>query len=377
MAAPALVTVRLADAPWASAIDAAIDGRDVSVAVGVDTRIVYEHLGLQARIPASNQKLLTSMAALEAWGPSFRFPTIAMARKPMRDGVVRGDLWIVGSGDPEISSASMAQLASRLQAAGLTRVGGSVVGDTAAFTREWWAPGWVRGLSRSYVNRATALAFDGNAGSGLPEEHAAASLTAALESLGIEVDGAPTVGEGPTDLTAFTRITSPPLHDLLTTQNHGSENFYAEMLLKALGAHATGDSRSTAEGAAAVEAWAAGWGVQAQVRDGSGLSHEDRISTQDLVALLLLAAREPWTEALVESLPGPGEGTVGVRLVGLPVRAKTGTLFETPVSALSGYVTDAAGDQVVFSVISRGLDKTTASAIEDEVVRILAGAGIG
>ncbi len=371
-----LITQRLSDAAWTSAIDAAVEGRDVSVAVGTDTRIVYEHLGAQARIPASNQKLLTSMAVLAAWGPSFRFPTTAMSGKPALDGVVRGDLWLVGSGDPEISSASMTRLASRLHAVGLTRVTGSVMGDTSAFTREWWAPGWVRGLSRSYVNRATALAFDGNAGAGLPEQQAAASLTAALESLGVEVAGAPGAGERPTDLTPLTRIPSAPLAALLTTQNHGSVNFYAEMLLKALGAHA-GAPGSTARGAAAVESWADGWGVDAQVRDGSGLSHEDRISAHDLVALLLLAAREPWGSALVRSLPGPGDGTVGSRLIGVQVWAKTGTLFETPVSSLSGYVTDAGGTKIAFSVISRDLDKTTASAIEDEVVHILAAARIG
>ena len=372
-----LITVQLSDAAWTAAIDAASGGRDVSVAVGTGARIVHSHLGKQRRVPASNQKLLTSMAALDTWGPWFRFPTVAMAAHPPVDGVVRGDLWIVGSGDPEISGATMSQLASRLRAAGLTRVGGSVIGDTSAFTREWWAQGWVRGLSRSYVNRATALAFDGNAGAGLSEQEAASVLTAALEFHGIEVEGAPNAGERATDLTTLARISSPPLRELLATQNHGSVNFYAEMLLKALGARATGEPGSTVDGAAAVSAWAEGWGVEAQVRDGSGLSHEDRISTQDLVALLLLAVRERWGSALAESLPGPGEGTVGARLIGLPVRAKTGTLIETPVSSLSGYVTDASGETLAFSVISRGLDKTTAIEIEDEVVRILAAARVG
>ena len=381
----ARLSVQPSDAPWTAAIDAAIAGRDVSVAVGVDARIVHSHLGRVVRVPASNQKLLTSMAALATWGPSFRFPTTAMAEAPFTDGVVRGDLWIVGSGDPGVSAASMARLATRLDAAGLTRVRGSVVGDTSAFTREWWAPGWVPGLSRSYVNRATALAFDANAGSS-PEEQASAALTAALESRGVEVVGAPRaasldagapgLSEGATDLTPLARISSPPLRELLTTQNHGSVNFYAEMLLKALGARSTGGPGSTADGAAAMEGWAEGWGVEAQVRDGSGLSHADRISTQGVVSLLLLALREPWASVLVESLPGPGDGTVGDRLVGVPVRAKTGTLFETSVSSLGGYVTDANGATVAFSVMSRGLDKTIAASIEDEIVRILAAADI-
>ncbi|HEX7247783.1 MAG TPA: D-alanyl-D-alanine carboxypeptidase [Actinomycetota bacterium] len=383
---PARISVQSSDAAWTDAIDAAVDGRDVSVAVGIDGRIVHSHLGRVPRVPASNQKLLTSMAALATWDPSFRFATIAMAAEPLVGGVVRGDLWIVGSGDPEISAASMARLATRLHAAGLTRVRGSVVGDTSAFTREWWAPGWVPGLSRSYVNRATALAFEGNAGSS-PEAQAAAALTAALESRGVEVAGdpaaasldaaAPGLSDGATDLTPLARISSPPLRDLLTIQNHGSVNFYAEMLLKALGAHATDAAGSTAAGALAVERWADGWGVEAQVRDGCGLSHGDRVSTHGVVSMLLLALREPWASVFVESLPGPGDGTVGDRLIGLPVRAKTGTLFETPVSSLGGYVTDANGSTVAFSVMSRGLDKATAASIEDEIVRILADADIG
>ncbi|HVF07860.1 MAG TPA: D-alanyl-D-alanine carboxypeptidase, partial [Actinomycetota bacterium] len=112
-------------------------------------------------------------------------------------------------------------------------------------------------------------------------------------------------------------------------------------------------------------------------RDGSGLSYADRISTQGVVSLLLLTMREPWASALVGSLPGPGDGTVGDRLAGVPLRAKTGTLVETPVSSLGGYVTDADGTTVVFSVISRGVDKATAASIEDEIVRILAAADVG
>jgi D-alanyl-D-alanine carboxypeptidase/D-alanyl-D-alanine-endopeptidase (penicillin-binding protein 4) len=214
-AAAPIISEEPSRAAWTDAIDAAIDGRDVSVAVGVGSRIMYAHLGRLLRIPASNQKLLTSMAALDEWGPSFRFRTVAGARKPPLDGVLRGDLWIIGSGDPEISRSAMARLASRLRAGGLTRVVGSVMGDTGAFTREWWAPGWVPGLSRRYVTRATALAFDGNEGIGLPELAAASALTAALESVGVRVDGAPDAREAPQGVVEVGGVRSAPLHELL------------------------------------------------------------------------------------------------------------------------------------------------------------------
>ncbi len=371
------VEEHLVVADWTRAVDQAVSGREVSVAVGVRDTILYVHVGAERRIPASNQKLLTSMAALDIFGPGHRFPTIAATRRPPKDGVIHGDLWLVGSGDPELDASSMARLAARLGAAGVTRIGGGVIGDTAAFTREWWAPGWVPGLSRSYVTRTTALAFDGNTGSGLPEEAAAASLTASLRASGIDVRGEPSTGEAPTGIDTVARIGSRPLRDLLAVQNHGSVNFYAETLLKAIGAVSSGDAGSTAAGADAVAAWAAARGVMAQVRDGSGLSHQDLVSAQGLTTLLLLAQDEPWGAALDESLAPAGEGTLGGRLVGIPVRAKTGTLFETPVSALSGYVTDANGTRVAFSVISRGLDKGTAIAIEDAIVRALSVGRVG
>jgi D-alanyl-D-alanine carboxypeptidase/D-alanyl-D-alanine-endopeptidase (penicillin-binding protein 4) len=371
------ITVRPSRAPWTRAIAAVVGPADVSVAVGVGGRIRFLHLGQEGRIPASNQKLLTSMAALDMLGASFRFPTTAVARMAPRAGVIDGDLFVVGSGDPEVGASAIARLAARIHAAGIRRIEGAVVGDTGAFTREWWAPGWVPGLSRSFVNRTTALAFEGNAGAEAPERAAAASLTASLESLGVTVGGDPEAGVAPKAVVEVARIVSAPLATLLATQNHGSVNFYAETLLKALGAATTRDAGSTAAGAAAVERWVEDRGIHARVRDGSGLSYEDRISVRGLVGLLLLARREPWADELVSSLPAPGEGTIGSRLVGLPVRAKTGTLFEVPVSSLAGYVTDASGSPVAFAVISRGIDKTAAIAIEDEIVRILVGSRVG
>ena len=370
------IDVDASQAAWTGDIDRVVGQADVSVAVGTGTRLVYLHLADIRRIPASTQKLLTSMVALDTWGPSFRFPTLAVARHELHDGVVRGDLFIVGSGDPTVDAGSMARLAGRVDQAGVERITGSVVGDTSAFTREWWAPGWVPGLSRSYVNRTTALAFEGNAGPGLPEEAAATSLTSALEARGVDVEGQPDAGDVPGSISEVARIRSAPLASLLTIQNHGSVNFFAETILKAIGADASGEAGSTAAGAARVEAWAAERGVLAQVRDGSGLSHQDRISVQGLVVLMLLAGREPWGDALERSLPGPGEGTIGDRLRGIPVRARTGTLFETPVSSLAGWVEDASDGPVAFAVLSRGLDKSSAIRIEDEIVGILAGARI-
>jgi D-alanyl-D-alanine carboxypeptidase/D-alanyl-D-alanine-endopeptidase (penicillin-binding protein 4) len=371
---PAFV-VREVRAPWTRAIDDIVGtGGRVSVAVGRRGTILYEHGGQIPRMPASNEKLLTSMAALDTFGPDHRFRTFAGSIDLPRDGVVRGDLWLVGTGDPELTSAGIARLAVRLRTSGVRRIRGSVIGDASTFTREWWAPGWIPDLSRHYVARPTALAVDGNVAIQSPERYAAWMLTEALERIGVSVGGEPDAGRVPAAFRSLAAVRSARLSAILARQNRDSINFPAEMLTKALGETATVGPGSTAAGAASIEAWVEDHGVRARVEDGSGLSHLDRIRAVGLVALLMMCEREPWGDVLFESLPGPGTGTLDGRLDGVPVRAKTGTLFVTPASALSGYVEPASGRRLSFSILSRGLAKSTAVVIEDAIVRVLASA---
>ena len=365
-------------APWALALRRALGRtRGVSVAVGTGGRIVFTHNARVPRIPASNQKLLTTMAALETFGPRHRFATVAASLDRARRGVIRGDLRLVGGGDPELDASALEHLASRIERRGVRRITGSIVGDRRAFDRGWWAPGWIRDVSRRYVARTTALAFEGSNGSDPPEIEAATSLTASLRHVGIVVEGPPKAGGTSRRLRPLAAVRSAPLTSIVERQNHGSINFDAEMMTKALDAQRSDGPGSTAGGARAIESWAANLGTRAVVFDGSGLSHRNRASAVDLVTLLVHAYDRPWWPALFRSLPSSGEGTLAGRLAGVDVRAKTGTLFVTPVSALSGYVRDAGGSLVAFSVLSRGTSKAAATVIEDSVVRTIAAAHIG
>lgn len=361
------------DGPWVAEIDAAIGGRDVSVSVGIGHRIVYRSRGSKPRVLASNEKLLTSMAALDLLGPTFRFRTVAATDARARDGVIRGDLWLIGGGDPTLTTSDLALIASRLTATGIRRVDGRVVGDTGAFDRGWWAPGWLRGISREFVDRPTALRLTGSSGL---EADAAAAFRNALVAAGVEVGGGSATGVAPEDVEPLASDRSLPLGALLAHQNHESDNLYAELTTKLLGDTADA-SGSTASGARVIQAWAAEQGVDASVRDGSGLSDQDRTAADGLVTLLLGAQRRPWFPVFLRSLPAGGDGTLSGRLVGLPVRAKTGTLFVRPTSTLSGYVTTANGRTVAFSVLTHDLPEGTAEAIEDAVVHALAGASVG
>jgi len=360
-------------ASWTKAIGAAIDGRDVSVAVGLDNRIVYTHLGEEPRVLASNEKLLTSMTALDLLGPSFRYRTSAASDERPRAGVLHGDLWLVGSGDPTLTPSDLAALAQRLRSSGLQRVTGRVRGDMSAFDRGWWAPGWLPGISRHYVTRPTALRLDGADSS--PEPEATAVFAASLRAAGIEIDGATSVGATPADVQTLAAVDSPPMAELLIEQNHESNNLYAELADKALGA-AEGDEGSTAAGARVIQRWASRDGSDSTVRDGSGLSDQDRTSANGMITMLLSARRTAWFGSLYRSLPAGGEGTLSSRLAGVPVRAKTGTLFIRPASTLSGYVRTQAHTLVAFSVLTHDLPESIALAIEDGIVRTLAASSI-
>jgi D-alanyl-D-alanine carboxypeptidase/D-alanyl-D-alanine-endopeptidase (penicillin-binding protein 4) len=196
-------------------------------------------------------------------------------------------------------------------------------------------------------------------------------MTSDLRALGVRVVGGPDAGRVSTRAARIAAVRSAPLVDILRRQNVASVNLDAEVLGKMLGAAAFGSPGTTAEGAAAIRRWAARRGVRVAAFDGSGLSYRDRITAAGMVRLLTAAAASPWGGAFRSTLARPGEGTLAGRLGGLVVRAKTGTLLEG-VSALSGYVRTPGSRWLAFSILSRGLTKDRAVAIEDAVVRIVA-----
>jgi D-alanyl-D-alanine carboxypeptidase/D-alanyl-D-alanine-endopeptidase (penicillin-binding protein 4) len=366
----ARLLVQVEEPGWARQIDRAIGRRTVSVSVAEDGRFLYRATDLTPRTPASNEKLLLAMAALDTFGPDRRIATRAAATS-FRDGVVRGDLWVLGRGDPIVGRGSMARLADALAGAGLTRVTGRVIGSTGFFERDWSAPGW-NDVARRYVNRPTALTFEGNSAPD-PERAAAAALSRQLERRGVRVAGSPGSGRPPKGIEAIAAVESKPMRVLLARMLRPSWNFAAEVLGKGLGAEVGGVPGTIAKGAAAIQAWAAQRGASFTLYDSSGLSYANRVTAAGLVGLLTVAEEQAWGAALRRALPKGGQGTLERRLVGVKVRAKTGSL--TGVSTLSGWVySPSRGSWIEFSILCAGLSKATASQIEDRIVRILHGA---
>jgi D-alanyl-D-alanine carboxypeptidase/D-alanyl-D-alanine-endopeptidase (penicillin-binding protein 4) len=354
-------------ADWMLRIDEIVGRRAVSISVAEDDAFLYRRADQTPRTPASNEKLLLAMALLDALGPEHRIPTRAAA-EAFKGGVVRGDLWILGRGDPLVGRASLAVLADRLVDAGVERVTGGVRGATSYFRHDWDAPGWNE-VARDYVNRPTALTFDGNREAN-PERQAAAALIKLLERRSVGVAGGPGAGAPPDGLQVLAEIDSRAMQVLLEKMLRPSWNFAAEVLGKGLGAEVRGAPGTIAKGAATIQAWAAARGVQLTAFDSSGLSYDNRVTAAGLVELLGQAEDESWGDELRNALPTGGQGTLLHRMHDVRVRAKTGSLEE--VSTLSGWVYSRRLDAwIEFSILCQGMPKSTASEIEDRVVRIL------
>ena len=120
-------------------------------------------------LPASNMKLLTSTTALAQLGPDFHWSTTVLARGPVRNGTLLGDLVIRGNGDPTISDhmhpdsalAPLRALADSLRAHGVTRVRGRVAAAPSPFTDAPLGFGWEwDDLDESYSAGVGALYFN-------------------------------------------------------------------------------------------------------------------------------------------------------------------------------------------------------------------------
>jgi serine-type D-Ala-D-Ala carboxypeptidase/endopeptidase (penicillin-binding protein 4) len=359
---------------WIRRIDRLTAGRPVSVCVGSAGTYLYRHKAGVRRTPASNEKLLLSMAILDSLGPDYRVATQAAAGRPP-GRTIQGRLWILGAGDPETNRSAMRDLARRVRAAGIRRIRGRVFGSTGYFAHDWWARGWKRSFPADEVALPTALTFEHNEARGRhirdPERRAAASLTKQLRGLGVRVGGKPGAGRAPRGLARFAEIRSRPLKGLLRRVNVKSKNFAAEVLGKRLGVERSGPRGTIRKGAASIEAWARSHGVRVEAHDSSGLSYANRVTAAGMVRLLWAADGALWTDELRRALPRGGQGTLAHRLRRVDVRAKTGTLDR--ISALSGWVRlERTGTWAEFSILSRGMSKDAAVRIEDRIVHAIA-----
>ena len=169
-------------------------------------------------------------------------------------------------------------------------------------------------------------------------------------------------------------VESPTIAQLLGLTLPPSDNFFAETLLKDLGAR-FGGAGTTAAGAAVVRRTISKLGIDPQVVDGSGLSREDETSPDQVVQLLDYLSSTADGRLLRADLAVAGKtGTLSERMrkTGAAGRcdAKTGTL--TGVSNLAGYCQARNGDLLAFAFFDDNLDLEAAHTLQDNMAITLA-----
>lgn len=348
-------------------------------------QVLFAHNPHLVLRPASNEKLATTYAALTALGPSFRIETDVLGEGARSGATWLGNLVLKGYGDPALSAAQLNKLAGQVVAAGIRHVSGRILGDESWFDTRRTGSGWKPdfylhqspALSALIVNRGWTGRFETTR----PALMAAQLFRGDLRRAGVTIHGGTALGVASEQAAPLAAVQSAPLSVLLRHMDVFSDNFYAEMLLKEVGA-VQGSGGSAAAGIAVERSLLHAAGVPlAGVRtvDGSGLSLLDRWTPLGLSTLL----RTMWQDAdlrpyVVAALPVAGEtGTLEHRMRLRPargvVRAKTGTTANA--SALSGFV----GDRYVFSILENGSPVQALSAEESQnrFAQVLARAAAG
>ena len=342
-------------------------------AVDLDTGdVIVDVRARSRRIPASVEKLFTTSAALLRLGAEGSLPTTLYADSaPDELGVVDGAIYIRGSGDPTLAKRDLRTLAAQVAAAGVEEIDGDVYADESAFdalrgppSEGYRASQWVAPLS--------ALAFErGRYGA----EKVPVFLRRALERRGIAVTGKVRMGETPRDAVVLAQVDSPTVAALVRATNVISDNWYAELLLKALGAE-TGAVGSTATGAGAARAILDdAFGISPRMADGSGLSRSNRTSPRQVVRLLRGMDRRDEGVALYASLSVAGRtGTLSDRMRRSSARnrcrGKTGTI--NGVSNLAGYCVTTGGARVAFAFLMNRVNVHGAQTLQDRMTAALA-----
>jgi D-alanyl-D-alanine carboxypeptidase/D-alanyl-D-alanine-endopeptidase (penicillin-binding protein 4) len=295
-------------------------------------------------LPASTQKLMTAAAAVSVLGVDHTFTTAVVTDGDPASGSV-GRLWVVGGGDPDLATAPYAEpvstplesLADAVVAAGVRDVTGGIGGDDSRYSDSWFLSVWPRSYHDHFeVGPVSALTV--NDGIPLvggkpvivddPATYTASEFTRLLTARGVRVGGAPTHETAPGDAHPVASVSSKPLRDIVTAMFATSDNLTAELLTREVGLVRSGQG-TTAAGTAAIVAELQRLGIPVDgvtMRDGSGLSRDNRSTCRTLAGVLALAAR-PGFDVLSSGLP----------TVNSNVRAKGGYLDD--VTGLAGFAT--------------------------------------
>jgi D-alanyl-D-alanine carboxypeptidase/D-alanyl-D-alanine-endopeptidase (penicillin-binding protein 4) len=351
-------------------------------ALAIDGQLVAAKNETLPLSPASNLKILTAAVALDVLGPGFTYSTKVVGALGA-DGVVEGDLYLVGGGDPVLANewwnglgkyppfneTSFEGLADAIQQAGVTKITGGVIGDGSRYDDEFFAPTWAAADHVTQAGPIDALLANDSwqtpkVAATDPALGAAIVLREMLVERGIDV-GDPSTGVTPAGGATVAEVQSQPLPAILAEMLTTSDNNSSEMILKEIGYKDKHQGTRTAGLQVIMERLTA-WGVPTagvSLVDGSGLSDASRLTCAAILGVLEHGSP---SDAVGEGMPvaGAPEGTLSDIFTDGPLagklHGKTGTLNpncnpgQLGAKSLGGYVPQAGGGAIEFVLLQNG-----------------------
>ena len=356
-------------------------------------RTLYSKNAATGRLPASVEKLYTTTTVLQRFGPGATLTTSMLGQGTQLGDTFTGTLYLRGGGDPTFGSATfdtanygtgatIQALVSAFQSAtGVTQLNGNVVADETMFDSDRGTPATGNQPSIDTEGELSALAFNRGWANSIgtvyfkhPAVQAGQQLVAALKAAGVKVPRhvKVTAGGTPSGDTTLASVHSPPMATLVSLTNTPSDNFFAEMLLKDLGAQ-FGSGGTTAAGAAVVNAqMASSFNIHPRLNDGSGLSRSDLTTPIEVVTLLRnMASNSQFTSSLaVAGETGTLQDEMRHTYAQGRCRGKTGTLHD--VSNVVGYCRATDGHTLAYALMMNGIVPDYAHPIQDRMQVALA-----
>ncbi|MEO7372120.1 MAG: D-alanyl-D-alanine carboxypeptidase/D-alanyl-D-alanine-endopeptidase, partial [Ilumatobacteraceae bacterium] len=352
------------------------------VAIAIDGQQVAAKNDTIPLAPASDLKIITAAVALDVLGPGFTYTTKVVGALGA-DGVVQGDLYLVGGGDPLLASSwwnglgkyppfnetSFESLADAIQQHGVTKITGALIGDGSRYDDEFFVPTWAAADHVTQAGPIDALLANDSwqtpkVSAKDPAVGAATVLRDMLVARGVDV-GDVSAGIAPAGVATVAEVQSHPLPAIIAEMLTTSDNNTAEMVLKEIGFQGKGVGTRAAGLQVVIERLNA-WRVSItgmSLVDGSGLSDVNRLSCATLLGVL---EHGSVSDAVGQGMPvaGAAGGTLSEVFVGGPLagklHGKTGTLNpncnpgQLGAKSLGGYVPQAGGGAIEFVLLQNG-----------------------
>ena len=317
--------------------------------------VLYNRGGRQTLRPASTMKLLTAVTALDLLGSGYAFRTWLYYKGSIADGVLTGDVWLVGGMDPLFDDNDMRIMAETLHRVGVDTIRGRIVKDITFKEDMLLGEGWCWDDDNPQLTPLLVSRKD----------EFAERFRDELEKCGVVVDAPVTAGRLPKDV-LLVCSRSHTLREVLEPMMKDSDNLYAESVFYQIAATLGKRPATAAHGRQQIKSVlkkAGVSGVPYRIADGSGLSLYNYVTPELMIHLLRYAyLKRDVMAVLYPSLPVAGvDGTLKKRMTDdSPARgnvhAKTGTV--TGVSALAGYCRAANQHLLAFCIINQGIMKS-------------------